>query len=173
MIIGLDLSLNSSGVCVKKKNEDPIYYLVVPNMTKKQKAVQHKRVNYVVYDKEMKNISHNIRMIGNKIRKIITTYEKEIKYVVIEDVAMRARGQSVIDLTLLNGYIRCILDELNISYITVTPTQWKKKILGNGSADKELTIYHWARMDQSVCVRMMNNNVKCDDVADSYFLACC
>ena len=61
MIIGLDLSLNSSGVCVKKKNEDPIYYLVVPNMTKKQKAVQHKRVNYVVYDKEMKNIECGIK----------------------------------------------------------------------------------------------------------------
>jgi hypothetical protein len=46
--------------------------------------------------------------------------------VIMEDVAMGARSRSIITLTLLNGYVRRILDEMEIKYITIPPTQWKK-----------------------------------------------
>jgi hypothetical protein len=52
--------------------------------------------------------------------------------VIMEDVAMGARSRSIITLTLLNGYVRRILDEMEIKYITIPPTQWKKQMLGNG-----------------------------------------
>ena len=87
-------------------------------------------------------------------------------------MALRAKGRSIIDLTLLNGYVRCMLDGLGIEYKTVTPTQWKKEMIGNGMADKELVVYCWAKFDPDNCRHMMNMNCKCDDVADAYFLSC-
>jgi Holliday junction resolvasome RuvABC endonuclease subunit len=132
-------------------------------------------ISHITYDKIKDHISSNIRCISEKIRDIIKDMREngeKIDLVVIEDVAMAARGRSIIDLTLLNGYVRCMLDQLGVRYETVTPTQWKKRILGNGQADKELIIYHWAKFDQENCRHMMDMNVKCDDVADAYFLSC-
>ena len=85
---------------------------------------------------------------------------------------MAARGRSIIDLTLLNGYIRSILDSLRVPYKVIPPTQWKKQILGNGQADKELIIYHWERFDKEIHDLMKEYNCKTDDIADAYFLSC-
>lgn len=190
MIIGLDLSINSTGVCLRKKNE-VLYYLIVPKLTRKMGAINANktaRIRYITYDKIADLDSHNIRCISEKICNIIKELtqsrgscsetslqcneSEDIEGVVIEDVAMRANGRSIITLTLLNGYVRCMLDMMHISYKTVSPTSWKKRVLGNGQADKELTIYHWAKFDQEVCKLMSAMNCKMDDVADSYFLAC-
>ena len=86
---------------------------------------------------------------------------------VIEDIAMGCRSRSIITLTLLNGYVRRILDELEWNYITVPPTQWKKSLLGNGQADKELTVYHWNHLQP----HLKNIKIKIDDIADAYFLS--
>ena len=178
MIIGLDLSINSTGVCLRKKDE-VLYYLIVPKLTRKMGAINANRtarIRYITYDKIADLDSHNIRCIANIICNIIKDFQcnenEDIEGAVIEDVAMRANGRSIITLTLLNGYVRCMLDMLHISYQTVSPTSWKKRVLGNGQADKELTIYHWAKFDQEVCKLMSAMNCKMDDVADSYFLAC-
>ena len=132
-------------------------------------------ISHITYDKIKDHISSNIRCISEKICDIIKDMREngeKIDLVVIEDVAMAARGRSIIDLTLLNGYVRCMLDQMGVRYETVTPTQWKKRILGNGQADKELIIYHWAKFDQENCRHMMDMRAKCDDVADAYFLSC-
>ena len=178
MIIGLDLSINSTGVCLRKKDE-VLYYLIVPKLTRKMGAINANktaRIRYITYDKIADLDSHNIRCIANIICHIIKEFQcnenEDIEGAVIEDVAMRANGRSIITLTLLNGYVRCMLDMLHISYQTVSPTSWKKRVLGNGQADKGLTIYHWAKFDQEVCKLMSAMNCKMDDVADSYFLAC-
>ena len=175
MIVGLDLSINSTGVCLRDGEETPIYYLIVPKLSKRMKAINDMKscsISHITYDKIKDNVNHNIRCIANNIRKIIKENRAKIKYVVIEDVAYRARGNSLIDLTLLNGYVRCMLDELGIEYKTTTPTQWKKKMIGNGMADKELIIYCWAKFDPDNCRHMMDMSCKCDDAADSYFLSC-
>ena len=93
--------------------------------------------------------------------------------VVVENVAVNAKGSSIITLTLLNGWMRCLLTQNRIDYITVPPTQWKKVMLGNGSADKELIVYCWSAIDNSACVALMNNGIvaKHIDIADAYFLA--
>lgn len=177
MIVGIDLSINSTGICFRDPSNQqlPIYKIIVPKLSKKMIAVDNikpYRISHVTYDKIAGNISSNIRCIGEKICENIKDFQDQIEYAVIEDVAMAARGRSIIDLTLLNGYIRCLLDTMNIRYVTVTPTQWKKEVLGNGQADKELTIYHWTRFDPSMSQRMISMNCKSDDVADAYFLSC-
>ena len=156
--IGLDLSINSTGVCICEDSKEPIYYFIIPDkLSKKQKAAsQHKRINFITYDKIKGKCDSN----------------DDIK-VVIEDVALAAKGASIITLTLLNGWMRCLLTQNGIDYITVPPTQWKKNMLGNGSADKELIVYCWSAIDNSACVALMNNGIvaKHIDIADAYFLA--
>lgn len=174
MIVGLDLSVNSTGICVRKGREVS-YYIVVPKLSKRMKAINEMKtcsISHIEYDKIKDNINSNIRCIGKKICDIIKDFKDEVELVVIEDVAMKAQGRSIIDLTLLNGYVRCLLDGLGVKYETVNPTRWKKEVLGNGAADKELIVYHWARFDQENCRHMMDMSVKCDDIADAYFLTC-
>lgn len=172
--IGLDLSINSTGVCVRKGDEKK-YFLIVPKLSKKMVAVNEMKscdISHITYDKIKDNVGINIRRIGEKIVEIIKVYEGNIECVVIEDVALAARGRSIIDLTLLNGYVRCLLDQMGIEYISVPPTQWKKVLLGNGQADKELIIYHWMKFDYKNYKHMFDMNCKMDDAADSYFLSC-
>ena len=174
LTIGLDLSINSTGICINRENSEPIYYIIVPALTKKMKTIndlKHSRITHLEYVKSHKDIKHNIKAISKKICEILKDFERDIDYVVIEDVAMRANGNSIIDLTLLNGYIRCELDHMNIPYKSTVPTQWKKQLLGNGQAKKDLTIYHWGRLDIDACQQMMSHNCKCDDIADAYFLS--
>ena len=187
--IGLDLSINSTGVCVCEDSKEPVYYFIIPDkLSKKQKAAsQHKRINFITYDKIKGNDDHNINHITSKIMEIIkdkcdltksqccdsaTLLNEDIK-VVIENVALASKGASIITLTLLNGWMRCLLTQNRIDYITVPPTQWKKLMIGNGSADKELIVYCWAAIDNSACVALMNNGIvaKHIDIADAYFLA--
>lgn len=176
MVVGLDLSINSTGVCMRdSKDPKPTYFLIVPKLSKRMVAVNGMKscsISHITYEKIKDHISDNIRHIGEKISGIIKEYEGQIEYVVIEDVAVAAKSRSIIDLTLLNGYVRCLLDSMGIKYYTVTPSQWKKQVLGNGCADKELIVYHWAKFDVENCRHMMDMHTKCDDCADAYFLTC-
>lgn len=171
----MDLSINSTGVCICEDDRDPVYYFIIPDkLSKKQKAAsQHKRINFITYDKIKGNDDHNINHITSKIMEIIKGLLNDNIKVVIEDVALAAKGASIITLTLLNGWMRCLLTQKGIDYITVPPTQWKKNMLGNGSADKELIVYCWSAIDNSACVALMNNGIvaKHIDIADAYFLA--
>ena len=187
--IGLDLSINSTGVCICEDNKEPVYYFIIPDkLSKKQRAAsQHKRINFITYDKIKGNDDHNINHITSKIMEIIkekcdltksqccdsATLLNDDMTVVVENVAVNAKGASIITLTLLNGWMRCLLTQNRIDYITVPPTQWKKVMLGNGSADKELIVYCWSAIDNSACVALMNNGIvaKHIDIADAYFLA--
>lgn len=163
MKIGIDLSINSTGICL---NEDGqcTYYIIVPKKTRNQASSESPRLRFIEYNKQSTD-TENIRMIGSVIESILKG--RQIEEVVIEDVAMNARSNSIITLTLLNGYIRCVLDYLKIKFITVPPCKWKKKLLGNGQADKELTIYHWEHLNPE----FKELKIKKDDIADAYFLS--
>lgn len=80
---------------------------------------------------------------------------------------MSAHSRSIITLTLLNGYIRAIIDKLQIPFETVPPTQWKKKMIGNGQASKDVVIDSWIRLDP----RLKDIKVKIDDICDAGFLS--
>lgn len=164
--IGIDLSINSTGVCIND-NGNYSYYIITSKRTRKLNKFVNDHINILFYDKRETD-SENIREIGTLIQQIILS---ELMFlpdlVIIEDVAMGARSRSIITLTLLNGYVRRILDEMEIKYITIPPTQWKKQMLGNGQADKELTVYHWKRLQP----QYSDLEIKVDDIADSYFLS--
>lgn len=173
--IGLDLSINSTGVCILYPNIEPIYYIISPKLTKKQQSITHNRIHYKTYLKSIKNDSHNIRYISKEISEIIAVYVRNKDgypiEVTIEDIAMGARSSSIITLSLLNGYVRAELDHLNIPYKTIPPTQWKKELLGNGAADKETIAFSWSKLDADACNFMINNKFQYFDISDSYFIA--
>lgn len=168
LTIGLDLSINSTGITINN-NSELTFYLIVPKLTKKM--VQYGtdyNINYIQYEKTNSD-SDNIREIGRCIENILVNLSKSvyIDLIVIEDIALSARSNSIITLSLLNGYIRCVCDKLSLKYITVPPTSWKKKLLGNGQANKELIVYHFNHLFPLY----KDCPLKLDDISDSYFLS--
>lgn len=156
-IIGLDLSINSTGIYLSNNK----YYIITSKLTKEQSKCLD--VNCIEYQKE-DDINKNLKQIGTIIINIIKKYKPEL--IVIEDIAMGATfSRSLIDLTGLNYWIRALLTINKINFITVPPTKWKKEMLGNGQATKDLIIDAWKRLTK--------NNIKLkkiDDIADAYFL---
>jgi len=169
MIVGLDLSINSTGVTVRDE-ESTFYYLIVSKVTKKTlkkiESNELKPLNIIIYNKE-EDINRNLKKIGDNIMNILSLYK--VDKVVIEDVALGATySRSLIDLTGLNYWIRCLLMKEGYKFETIPPTKWKKELLGNGQATKDIITDAWKKITG---VRVDYN--KLDDVADSYFLSCC
>lgn len=165
-VIGLDLSINCTGVCIVDDIRSPRYFIIPSKTTKKMKSFRHNRVEIMPYTKEDNatgKLSLNIKEIASKIEEIIST--NRIDLAVIEDTALAASGR-VVDLAILNGYVRCLLDRYNIPFITPRPTQWKKEMIGNGMADKKWTIQAWKSLDP-----IDYQGIKIDDCADAFFLA--
>ena len=156
-IIGLDLSINSTGIYTSTGE----YYIVTSKLTKEMsKCVD---VNIIDYEKT-DDINKNLERIADIIMYIIMKIKP--KLVVIEDVAMGATfSRSLIDLTGLNYWVRALLTQNGVKFITVPPTRWKKELIGNGQATKDLIIDAWKKITKN------NINLKkTDDIADAYFL---
>ena len=158
IVAGLDLSINSTGICV----EGNVYYNIVSKLTKNHLSNTNQNIKVSQYEKT-DNINDNINNIANEILKILKYHNVSIA--VIEDVAMGAKSRSIIDLTGLNYWVRCLLKQNNIDFITVPPTLWKKIMLGNGMATKDLITDSWKRV-----TKIQTELKKTDDLADSYFL---
>lgn len=156
-IIGLDLSINSTGIYTSTGD----YYVITSKMTKEMSKCTD--INIIDYEKT-DDINKNLEQIGDIIMYIITKHRPNL--VVIEDVAMGATfSRSLIDLTGLNYWVRALLTQNNVKFITVPPTRWKKELIGNGQATKDLIIDAWQKITK--------NNIKLkkmDDIADAYFL---
>lgn len=156
-IIGLDLSINSTGIY----SSDGKYHIITSKMTKEMSKCEG--VDIFEYNK-VDDINKNLEQIGDYILYVVEKFKPNL--IVIEDVAMGATfSRSLIDLTGLNYWVRCLLMKNNIRFITVPPTKWKKELIGNGQATKDLIIDAWRRITK--------NNIKLkkiDDIADAYFL---
>jgi Holliday junction resolvasome RuvABC endonuclease subunit len=156
-IIGLDLSINSTGIY----SSNGKYHIIASKMTKEMSKCEG--VDIFEYNK-VDDINKNLEQIGDYILYVVEKFHPNL--VVIEDVAMGATfSRSLIDLTGLNYWVRALLTKNNIKFITVPPTRWKKELIGNGQATKDLIIDAWRRITK--------NNIKlkkCDDIADAYFL---
>ena len=53
-------------------------------------------------------------------------------------------------------------------FVIVSPTQNKKFATGNGSADKDLMVFSWKKIEK--CISDITE-IKIDDLADAYFLS--
>lgn len=166
--IGIDLSINSTGLCITSDSHKPKYYIITSKMSKRQKAFNHNRITIIEY-KKTDNLSDNIREIG-KVISLVLENNPNIDNAVIEDTALNATGR-VVDLGILNGYVRALLDMKGIPFTTVRPTSWKKQMLGNGFADKVTTAFNWSKLDADAYNVMINNKFNYFDISDAYFLS--
>ena len=173
-IIGIDPSINSTGICVNKNNKN-VYYNIVSKRTKKLEKFSSKYINILFYEKNTdKSLNYNekevekaknILYICNFIKKIIKKHKPTV--VIMEGLSYGSNGQ-LGDLGGLNFSIRMVLLEMGVKFVIVPPTTWKKQQLGIAGAEKDIIVKAWKNIDKN----MANiDEIKLDDLADSYFLA--
>lgn len=182
--IGIDPSINSTGICVSH-NDKNYYYIIPSKMTKKMDQFQHEYICLLPYtkystkegeytDKE-KFKTTNIYSICYRIKRVIeqvieATGEDSSHIIVnMEGVSYGSVGSAaLVDLAGLNFAIRMTLLQMHISFNIISPTSLKKFAVANGGAEKDVMIDSWKRLDQNI---KDVNDIKIDDLADSYFLA--
>ena len=173
-IIGIDPSINSTGICVNKNNKN-VYYNIVSKRTKKLEKFNSKYINILFYEKNAdKSLNYNekevekaknILYICNFIKKIIKKHKPAV--VIMEGLSYGSNGQ-LGDLGGLNFSIRMVLHEMGVKFVIVPPTTWKKQQLGIAGAEKDIIVKAWKNIDKNIA---NIDEIKLDDLADSYFLA--
>lgn len=173
-IIGIDPSINSTGICVNKNNKN-VYYNIVSKRTKKLEKFNSKYINILFYEKNTdKSLNYNekevekaknILYICNFIKKIIKKHKPTV--VIMEGLSYGSNGQ-LGDLGGLNFSIRMVLLEMGVKFVIVPPTTWKKQQLGIAGAEKDIIVKAWKNIDKNIA---NIDEIKLDDLADSYFLA--
>lgn len=185
--IGIDPSLNSTGVCINVDGKCK-YYIITPKMTKKMAEFKNDYVHYLLYEKadtnkklyeyaELEfNKTHNIYNICILIKQII---KHSLEWycndninnceVFMEGVSYGSVGSAaLVDLSGLNFTIRNTLIEMGVKFTIVSPSQNKKFATGLGNADKEHMIFSWLMVEKHL---KEIKDIKIDDLADAYFLS--
>jgi Holliday junction resolvasome RuvABC endonuclease subunit len=178
MIIGIDPSINCTGICVwDEENNTHTYHMIPSKMTKKMKDFRHSHLFLMPYEKiDTKNMEYsdkesakfnNIYEIVQRVQVVVR--EKNPSRIVMEGVSYGSMGSAaIVDLCFLNSALRMMLKQNDIPFEIVSPTSLKKFACSNGQAEKDVIVDAWKRLDP----RISNiNNIKVDDLADSYFLA--
>lgn len=195
VFIGIDPSLNSTGICILKYDENgnkikEYFGITKPNkLTKKEQESQDKYLffDYHIYDKKelkdiedthIKEVEKTINYFNNASStiKIITenTDRYDDVYVVQEGISYGSsiRTKSVFDLAGLNYILRLQLARLGkhkfdkgLNAAFIPPTEIKKFATGCGNCKKEVMINQF---------KMLYPNFelpKIDDICDAYYMA--
>lgn len=176
VIIGIDPSINSTGICVVC-GDTCKYYMIVSKMTKKMTQFKSQFVKIFPYEKNIakdleykdKEISktNNIYQICNIIDRIVEIYRPSM--VLMEGISYGStQGAALVDLAGLNYAIRMVLKKYNIPFEIIPPTSVKKFAVSIGNAEKDIIIDAWKRLDPKIS---NIKDIKIDDLADSYFIA--
>lgn len=183
-VIGIDPSVNSTGVCVYDIEHDiNIYYIISSKATKKAVAYCENldNIHIIQYKKEdTKDVkeywkreqikTRNISLVAREIDKILKLYTIEgyVDRIVMEGVSYGSvKGAAIVDLSFLNAIIRQTFSGFN--YYIVAPTEVKKYAVGNGNAEKDIMILSWKKLDKKI--NELPDWLKVDDLADAYFMA--
>lgn len=178
--IGIDPSINCTGVCVWNTSGNTHSYFMIPSkMTKKMKEFKSDYICLVPYDKIVSDSQDysekeeskftNIYNICKSIDDIVGKYNNSNIEVYMEGVSYGSVGSAaLVDLSFLNASIRMVLKQRGIHFTIISPTSLKKFACANGQADKDIMIDAWRRMDRNIS---NIKDIKVDDLADSYFLA--
>lgn len=190
--IGLDLSMNSTGVCVYEDRAIR-YYIIASDqsMTKKKlKFIEEHMMTpdqifspgllyYYIYPKAVGGVGNtyeererakteNICHIVHHLEEIVLFEQPDL--VVLEGISYGSLGSAALaDLAGLNHTTRYMLNNHHIRWITATPTSVKKAACGNGSAKKDEMMYAWEHCDDRLI--QYKSQLKLDDLADSYFMS--
>ena len=185
--IGIDPSLNSTGICINVDGNCK-YYIITSKMTKKMKDFKNEYIQYLPYEKEDTNKklneyadvefnkAHNIYNICVRVKQVI---KENVEWyagdninnceVFMEGVSYGSLGSAaLVDLSGLNFAIRNVLIELGVKFTIVSPSQNKKFATGLGNADKEHMIFSWLMIEKHL---KEIKDIKIDDLADAYFLS--
>lgn len=185
--IGIDPSLNSTGICINVDGNCK-YYIITSKMTKKMKDFKNEYIQYLPYEKEDTNKklneyadvefnkAHNIYNICVRVKQVI---KANVEWyagdninnceVFMEGVSYGSLGSAaLVDLSGLNFAIRNVLIELGVKFTIVSPSQNKKFATGLGNADKEHMIFSWLMIEKHL---KDIKYIKIDDLADAYFLS--
>lgn len=194
--IGIDQSINSTGVTIELYNNidiiDKHFYIITGKQklsSKEQKANDsYNNFDYIKYNKiDIKSAlnnheaelfkTYNLINISRTIISIIDYYIKnnsiETIYICMEGVSYQsANTSSIIDLAGLNYIIRADLcrylnkKEITYTLIISPPSEIKKFASGNGAAKKEIMIKLFETIHPNLYLIP-----KIDDIADSYWMA--
>lgn len=162
IVIGIDQSLNNTGICILDGDKVLKFFLITSKMTRKMKSIENPKLDIIEYDKTTDNIK-NILEIRDKIKYIFNLYKPSEIHV--ESPALRACG-NIVDLSGLFYIICGLAYDMNINIKTIQPTKLKKWATGNGCAEKDVMTDAFLRLNPD-----MKLDIKIDDLADSYFLA--
>ena len=189
--IGIDPSINSSGVCIifhhnDEENEEK-YFIIKPNKltkTEREAVLNIDNFEYVLYQKEdlkqFKEINHiqeqhktqNIINAAQKIEDIIYNQTKDwnVPVIIVQEgisYGSSIRTKSVFDLAGLNYIIRDkLFNKAKYTMYICPPSNIKKYATGNGNCKKEMIIEMFKTIHKDI------NIPKIDDIADAYFMAC-
>lgn len=151
MIIGIDFSINSTAVAVKKDNGEIDLFSFVPNYKKGSKPFEiHDKFEGIIVTQsyvkpkkstdsieEQTNKLINADQLSGIIMSILDIYEDSVEEIRIEGFSYGSKGNSFIDLITYNTYLKVKLIQKYGHIIKVIPPKTLKKLYtGNGNATK-------------------------------------
>lgn len=196
LCIGIDPSMNSTGLCIQSYNDDGIkiyekFYIIKPDkLSKKEQKAQEENDNfeYVIYPKydltkykeinhlheyyKTINMSNLVETIYNKIVDEMQRYmfdDNLESFIVIEGISYGSsiRTKSVFDLAGLNYLIRYkLIKVFEHSKLTIVPPSELKKFITGKGNANKETIVN--------LFSLLYPNLslpKIDDIADAFFMA--
>ena len=186
--IGIDPSINSTGICIKILNNEKIYKeyfgVIVPqgSITKKEQKIIIDGFDRIEYQKidtgQSKKISttqfeldktKNLISIVNCIESFIKSHTKSIKEINIgmEGLSYGSMGKTVslLELSGLNYLIRNMIFKNNWNLIICPPAEVKKFASGKGNAQKEILMNAF-----TILYPQYEQLKKIDDITDAYYI---
>ena len=190
--IGIDPSINSTGICIQKYDGDTKiseYFLIVTGkskLTKKEQIANDSiyELEYVLYNKKdlkefkTNNYEHeywktiNIMSLIQKIKDTIYEFTKdnpEYTYILMEGISYGSvsKTKSIYDLAGLNYLIRSLFINKDNTYLYIaTPSEIKKFASGNGNCNKDVMVSLFLSINNKYIIVP-----KVDDICDAWFMS--
>lgn len=191
--IGIDPSINSTGVVIRKIDDQKNlvfekFFIIKPNkLTKNEQKFQDSTecFEYIIYNKiDLKNIKYdnhryeyektlNISRIVNCLSSLLYRYvlTSETTIVSMEGISYGSstKTSALCDLAGLNYLIRLMIINLDIDVRLniCTPAEVKKYASGMGNCTKDILSHMFLKIHPE-----FNEIKKVDDLADAYFMSC-
>lgn len=193
--IGIDPSMNSTGICIQKYQENTkvneSFHIVThkQKLNKKETAAQNSILyfDYDIYKYEDLSVLKNYDMSNHEIElaktknmmscasKIYEIIKEETKNnlcslaIVLEGISYGSsiRTKSIFDLAGLNYLIREKILKMPLANLTIAPpSEIKKFASGNGNCKKDAIVELFIAANPSLSIIP-----KVDDIADAWFMA--
>lgn len=184
MFVGIDPSINSTGICILKENTTT-FYNVKPRLTKKEASIEvdadfhwksYEKLEHFKEDKHQAEWSKtvNFMRIADAVKEcVLDCCGNEEVYIIQEGISYGSKSNVICDLAGLNYLIRAkfigkhhTLDD-QFKMLVIPPTEIKKFATGKGNSKKDAVI--------DAFIQDFGHGLdgldKIDDLADAYWMA--